>query len=193
MSVIEQQAGSITGTWDLDATHSTVGFEVKHMGVATFRGQIPDVAATLEAADDVLRVNGVARIESLKTQDENLDAHLRSPDFFDAERYPALHVVATGARGEGDEVVFDGELTIRDITRPIELRGTVSGPVTDFVERERLGLELETKLDRTEFGLDWNAPLPGGGVALANDVKLVAHLEFVKQADASLATPTVSR
>jgi polyisoprenoid-binding protein YceI len=167
-----------TGTWKSDPIHSSVGFAVRHMGVSPFRGGFKDFDATLFDG----RLVGSARVESITTDDETLTGHLLSPDFFDAERHPELRFEADELRRDGDEVVVAGELTLKGETRPVELRGTISGPITDPYGNSRIGLELETTIDRTEFGIDWNAELPSGGEVLANDVELTAHLELVQQA-----------
>ncbi len=115
-------------------------------------------------------------------QDENLTAHLLSPDFFDAERHPELSFESEVVGRNGDSLQIEGELTIKGITKPIELEGTVAAPVVDPYGRERVAVELETTIDRTDFGIDWNVPLPSGEPALSNDVHLVAQLFLVKEA-----------
>jgi polyisoprenoid-binding protein YceI len=167
-----------TGTWTSDPVHSSIGFAVKHMGVTPFRGTFKTFEASL--ADG--KLVGSAPVETIQTDDENLTAHLLSPEFFDAERQPALRFESTEIRRDGDDVIVDGELTLKGVSRPVELRGTISGPLGDPYGNDRLGLELETTIDRTEFGIDWNAELPSGGQVLANDVKLTAQLELVQQA-----------
>jgi polyisoprenoid-binding protein YceI len=167
-----------TGTWASDPIHSSVVFAVRHMGVTPFRGGFKDFDATLSDG----RLIGAARVESITTDDETLTGHLLSPDFFDAERHPELTFEADEIRVEADQLAVSGRLTLKGETRPVELRGTVTGPISDPYGNNRLGLELETSIDRTEFGIDWNAELPSGGEVLANDVKLTAQLELVKQA-----------
>jgi len=175
MSTVTQPA-EITGTWTLDTVHSSAHFAVKHMVVATFRGRFEDFDARLEEG----RLTGAVRVGSIVVKDENLATHLQSPDFFDGERHPEITFASSAIRRDGDEVVVDGELTIKGHTRPLAARGELVGPHTDIAGNEKIGLSLETVVDRTEFGLDWNAPLPKGGVALANDVKLVVELELVR-------------
>ena len=162
------------GAWHADPVHSSVGFAVKYPGVATFSGELKVFEASL--VDGVL--TGKAPVASIEVKDENLYAHLQSPEFFDAERRPELTFSGRDA-GDGR---FEGELTIKGITKPVTLEGTITGPVTDPYGNERYGLALITVIDRTEFGLDWNAPLPGGGFALANDVTVTADLSLVKAA-----------
>jgi polyisoprenoid-binding protein YceI len=168
-----------TGTWQLDPVHSTVAFSVKHMLVANFRGGFGAFAVTLD--EDGLR--GTVEVASIEVSEPNLYEHLLSPDFFDSERNPQLSFHSTAIRVLGDQLEIDGELTLKGVTQPVEITGTVSGPVTHPADgRSRLGLELETIVDRTAFGLDWNAPLPTGGFAVGNDVKLQAELELVLEA-----------
>ena len=174
-TTIEQQQTAVpAGTWQADPIHSSVGFAVKYLGVATFTGELTNFEATLKDGQLV----GKARVESVEVKDENLKAHLQGPDFFDAERHPEVSFSGREV-GEGR---FEGQLTIKGVTQPATLEGTITGPVTDPYGNERYGLALTTVVDRTAFGLNWNAPLPGGGFALANDVTLKADLSLVKAA-----------
>jgi polyisoprenoid-binding protein YceI len=169
------------GTYTIDKVHSTIGFAVKHMVVATFRGRFEDYDATLTVGDDATpRLIGTVGVGSVAVKDPNLEAHLQSPEFFDAERHPELRFESDSFRFDGADVVVDGRLTIKGETRPVEARGTVVGPIEDPFGNTKLGLELTAVVDRTEFGLNWNAPLPKGGVALGNDVTLSVDLEFLK-------------
>jgi polyisoprenoid-binding protein YceI len=167
-----------TGTWTSDPVHSSIGFAVKHMGVTPFRGSFKTFDATL--ADG--KLVGSAPVETIQTDDENLTGHLLSPEFFDAERHPVLQFESTEIRRDGDEIAVDGLITLKGESRPVELRGTITGPLSDPYGNTRLGLELETTIDRTDFGINWNAELPSGGQVLANNVKLSAQLELVQQA-----------
>ena len=167
--------------WAIDKVHSNVGFAVKHMVVSTFRGRFEDYDATLTANEDgTLRLEGTVKAGSIAVKDENLAAHLKSPEFFDTERHPEITFSSTLVRTEGGELIVDGELTIKGHSRPIEARGTITEPVVTLGDIEKLGVELEATVDRTEYGLNWNAPLPKGGFALDNDVKLVVSLELLK-------------
>jgi polyisoprenoid-binding protein YceI len=168
-----------TGTWKLDPVHSSASFAVKHMVVATFRGRFEDFDATLEVGDDgEAKLAGTVRTDSIVVKDENLAGHLKSPDFFDTERYPELEFESTSIRREGDELVVDGELTIKGNTHPVEGRGVLVGPHDDIAGNTKVGLTLETTVDRTRYGLNWNAPLPKGGFALADEVALTVELEL---------------
>jgi polyisoprenoid-binding protein YceI len=154
------------------------------MVVSTFRGQVPRFDVTLTADESGgLRLAGPAPVSAIVTADESLTAHLGSPDFFDTERHPDLRFVSTSVqRGEGDRVTVRGELTMKGITRPVELCGTLEGPVRDPLGATRLGLLLEGSVDRRDYELRWQMPLPDGGLALGNEVRLSAQLELVRDA-----------
>jgi polyisoprenoid-binding protein YceI len=168
--------------WTIDKVHSNVGFAVKHMVVSTFRGRFEDYDATLTANEDgTLRLEGSVSAGSISVKDDNLAAHLTAPDFFDTAQHPEIRFDSTLVRLEGGQLIVDGELTIKGHTRPIEARGTITEPVESLGGFTKVGVELEAIVDRTEYGLTWNAPLPKGGFALANEVKLVVELEFTQE------------
>jgi polyisoprenoid-binding protein YceI len=169
---------TITGTWNVDRSHSSLGFAVRHSGVATFRGEVGEFQGSLDASGGELRLVGTGSAASLSTGSPDRDAHLSSPDFFDAERHPELRFESTRIERDGDEVVVRGDLTLRGTTRPVELRGELVGPVVDAFGTPRVGLELSGKVDRTEYGISWNAPLPGGDLLLSNTVKIEASFSL---------------
>jgi polyisoprenoid-binding protein YceI len=168
------------GTWNVDPVHSQVGFAVEYL-VGTFRGSFSPVEGALAVADDgAAELTGSAQATSVKVQDENLSTHLLSPEFFDAARRPEIVFTATDLRRSGNELIVHGELTIKGIMKPVELIGTISDPVEDAYGNDRIGVNLKTTVNRTQFGLTWNLPLPNGKPALANDVELSAELYLVK-------------
>jgi polyisoprenoid-binding protein YceI len=176
MSTIEQQQTDVpTGTFAADTVHSNVGFEVPY-AVATFSGAVTDFEATLVDG----RLEGSARIASLQTKDENLQAHLLSPEFFDAERHPTVSFSGDLVR-DGAKATVEGEITIKGTTQPATLSGTIVGPAVDHFGATRVGLKLETTIDRTAFDIKWNMPLPNGEPALSNEVTLKADLTLVAQ------------
>ena len=179
MSAIQTRIPS--GTWNLDPVHSTAGFEVAYLA-GTFHGTFRDVQAELGVSDGRARIEGTANVASVDVKDENLAAHLQSPDFFDAERYPELRFVAEDVDLEGEITEASGKITIKGVTKPVEVKGTISAPITDAWGNERMGLRLSAIVDRTEFGLNWNMPLPTGDQALANTVTILAELQLVKAA-----------
>lgn len=167
------------GTWKVDPTHSSATFAVKHMAVSTFRGAFQNLDARLVVSDDGdATLQGTVRADSVDVRDENLRAHLGSPDFFDTARHPELSFRSDSLQATDDGLLVDGELTIKGHTHPLQARGSLSGPSVGPDGSQRLGLALETTVDRTLYGLNWNAPLPKGGFALANDVKLIVELEL---------------
>src|SRR5437588_7183519 len=168
------------GTWNLDPVHSRVDFEVRYLA-GTFKGEFHEIGAELSVEAERASLEGTAKIASVDVKDENLSAHLQSPDFFDAERHPELRFEAQDIRLDGDgKVSVDGELMIKGVTKRVAVTGTVTAPMADPYGNDRIGLNLTTKLDRTDFGVDWNNPLPSGELSLANEVTILAELQFVK-------------
>jgi polyisoprenoid-binding protein YceI len=165
-----------TGTWRADTVHSTVGFAVPYLA-GTFQGTFSDFDTRL--GDGVL--SGSAEVASVQVKDPNLEAHLQSPDFFDAERFPTLSFEAREISRSGDELTIAGELTLKGHSEPVEIKGHVNDPAPDPYGGERFGLQLETTVDRTKFGLNWNNPLPSGDPALANDVTIIVDLQLAKE------------
>jgi polyisoprenoid-binding protein YceI len=168
------------GTYQDDGVHSSASFAVKHM-LATFRGSFPQFTARLTVGEDgAARLVGSAAVAGLQAKDENLTAHLQSPEFFDAEQHPEVTFESTDITVEGSAVTVTGDLTIRGHTERVTAQGSVVGPTDDPFGNTKLGLQLETVVDRTKFGMYWNAPLPKGGFMLANDVTLTVDLELRK-------------
>jgi polyisoprenoid-binding protein YceI len=183
MSIIaETSATQIpAGTWSIDPVWSALEFEVTKLGLVTVRGRIPGFSGTIEGGETPA-ISGTVDVSSVTTFDETRDGHIQSPDFFDAERYPELRFESTAVETRGDDLVVEGELTIKNVTRPVTLRGRFVGAGVDPYGNDRIGIELAGTVDRTEFGLNWNAPLPGGGFLLPNEVVLKANLAAVKAA-----------
>lgn len=165
----------LAGDWNFAPVHSSASFSVKYL-VAKFRGRFEEVDAKISDG----QLTGSVKVDSIVVKDENLAAHLKAPDFFDAENHPEISFASKSIELDGDDAKIEGELTIKGNTRPVSATGRVEGPTEDFMGNTRLGFEFETTIDRTEFGVDWNADLPKGGKALSNDVTLVVELEFAK-------------
>ena len=176
MSATQTQAVP-AGTWSVDKVHSSLGFAVDYMA-GTFSGTFSDFDAVV--TDGALR--GSAKVASVQVKDPNLEAHLQSPDFFDAERHPELTFESKSIERDGDGVRIDGEITIKGHTEPAEITGAISDPISDAYGGERFGLKLEVVVDRDKFGVSWNNPLPSGEPALSNEVKITADLQLSKQA-----------
>jgi polyisoprenoid-binding protein YceI len=169
--------GIPTGTWATDPVHSSIGFAIRYSGIGTFRGTFEDFEAKLVDG----RLEGVAKVASVKVDDPQLTGHLQSPDFFDAEQHPELRFVSTAIERDGDSVSIQGELTLRGVTQPVEIAGAVTGPLENAYGQQRLGLDVETTVNRHDFGISWNMELPGGGRALADDVLVTANLALVQE------------
>jgi polyisoprenoid-binding protein YceI len=168
------------GTYASDPVHSTTGFAVKHM-LATFRGSFARFNAALTVDEDGrARLVGTVPVDTVVVKDENLAAHLQSPEFFDAEQYPEIRFESTEILLDGPTAILTGDLTIKGHTERVSAEGSVVGPIEDPFGNTKLGLQFETIVDRTKFGLNWNAPLPKGGFMLANDVTLSVDLELLQ-------------
>jgi polyisoprenoid-binding protein YceI len=167
------------GTWTIDPAHSTLEFAVRHLGVATVKGRATQLSGTITGGKQT-GIEGSVPVAGLTTFDETRDGHLQSPDFFDAERFPELRFVASSIASDGDDLVVEGDLTLKGVTKPVTLTGRLHGPATDPWGNERIGLDLDGTIDRTEFGVSWNAPLPGGGFLLSDTVRLSASFSAVK-------------
>jgi len=161
------------GTWRLDPVHSQVSYAVKHAGVSLFRGGVDGFDADLVEGT----LTGRANVTGITVQDENMSAHLLSPEFFDAERFPDISFTTTDVHRDGDKLDVDGELEMRGLRKPIHLTGTIAGPANG-----RIGINLRSTLDRNDFGMNWNMKLPDGTLALDNEITLTADLELVEDA-----------
>ena len=172
-----------TGTYAVDASHSNVGFGVRHMGIATVRGTFGTFEGTIDATSDAPVLSGTVAVDTIDTGDANRDGHLKGAEFFDAEQFPkiAFTSTATDISGNG-EITLTGEITIKGVTKPIELTGEVAENGEDPWGNQRVGLELEGKIDRREFDLKWNQTLPNGNLLVANEVKLLVSVSAVKSA-----------
>lgn len=171
------------GTWVSDPVHSSFGYSVRHMVVATFRGALEDFDATLTGGEDgTATLVAAGRVASLTAADEGMAAHLQSPEWFDAPRHPEVRYAASEIVRDGERLTVRGRLTIRDRTRALDLTGTIAGPVAGLGGAEVIAVELEGEIDRNDYGLTWNAPLPGGGMAVGDRVRLTAHLEMRRAA-----------
>ncbi len=182
MSIISPSAVQ-TGSYSVDPAHSNVGFEVKHMGIATVRGSFKKFEGTVQAGDGALTLSGQVEVASVDTGDTQRDGHLQSPDFFDAAQFPQITFNSTGAETSGDgKITLNGEITIKGTTKPLELVGEIAENGQDPWGNERVGFEVEGKVDRREFGLVWNQTLPNGNLLVSNEVKLVVSVSAVKAA-----------
>lgn len=171
--------------WALDPTHSELGFKVKHMMFTNVSGKFNQFTVALENEnDDFLssQIEFSADIATIDTGNPDRDNHLRSGDFFDAEKFPAMQFRSDSVKADGPQnFKVSGDLTIRDITRPVVLDVEYSGMMKDPWGNTKIGVAIETRINRKDFGLTWNAALETGGVLVGEDVKIHSELQFVKQ------------
>ena len=169
------------GTWTVDVAHSSANFEVEHAGVSIFRGGFAPIDATLRSSDDGLELEGAVAVDSISVGDENIRPHLLSPEFFDVERNPEVRFASTQITGALDQLEVRGELEMAGATVPVSATGRIRGPISLGEQGSKLALSLETTIDRTSFGMNWQMDLPGGEPALGNDVRLLVELEFAHE------------
>lgn len=169
-------------TWQIDASHSGVEFAVKHLMIAKVKGHFSDVSGTLTgdlSEPESFGLDVKLGVSSIDTRQEQRDAHLRSPDFFDAEKYPTMEFKGTRIDGDvSDEFKLYGDLTIRDVTKEIVLDVTNEGSVTDPWGNPRIGFSAKSKIDRRDFGLTWNQAIEAGGVVVGDEIKISVDVEF---------------
>lgn len=174
-----------TSTWNIDAAHSAAEFKVKHMMISSVKGTFTGIGGSLELDEaDVTRSRVEATLEagSISTNEPQRDAHLRSADFFDVEKFPTLSFRSTRIESQGEgKLAVTGELTIHGVTRSVvfDVEGP-SSPVKDPYGKIRLGLEATTKINRRDFGLTWSAVLETGGVLVGDEVTIQLDVQFVK-------------
>lgn len=173
--------GYVAGTWDIDPVHSEVGFSARHMMVSKVRGRFDRFEATLVTAEDPLASSVTASIdlESVNTGNQQRDDHLRSADFFETEANKTIHYRSTGLRTDGDHFVLDGELTLKGVTRPVPLELEVNGFGPDAFGGVRCGFTATGEINRSDFGVNFNAAIEAGGVVVGEKVQITIETEFV--------------
>ncbi|MFN7992673.1 MAG: YceI family protein [Bryobacteraceae bacterium] len=175
-----------TSQWNLDPVHSGAEFKVKHMMISNVKGQFTGLTGTLTLDDDVTKSSVEAKIDAatINTRDAQRDAHLKSAEFFEVEKYPTLEFRSTGIRKTGDgELEATGTLTIHGVSRPVTF--AVEGPTAPAKDpwgNQRIGLSATTKINRKDYGLTWNAALETGGILVGDDVTITLDVQFVKAA-----------
>ncbi len=178
--------GYVAGTWAIDPVHSEVSFTVRHMMVSKVRGRFDKFEGTIVTAENPLesKVTATVDVSSISTGQEQRDAHIRSADFFEAEKHPTMTFTSTGVRPDGDDYLLDGDLTIRGVTKPVTFKLEVSGFGPDAYGGTRAGFSATTEINRHDFGVSFNGPIPGvpGGVAVSDKVTISLEAEGVLQA-----------
>jgi polyisoprenoid-binding protein YceI len=171
-----------SGTYDIDTVHSQVGFEVKHLGISTFRGSFSGFEGSIAVGEDgIEQINGTIDVASVEVPDKTLAGHLLSPDFFDAENHPQGSFVSTGVEADGESSYrVTGDFTLRGVTRPIELAVEVEGSGPGMDGSAILSLVASGIINRNDFGISWGATVESGAAVVAEKVKLVLTIEAVK-------------
>ena len=176
-------SGLQAGTWEIDPSHSSVEFSVRHMMFSRVKGRFGAFRGSIVIADDPAQSSVEATIDvaSIDTGDQQRDAHLRGADFFDVERYPEMTFVSRSVRQDGDHYVVAGDLTLHGVTRPVELNLELNGIGTDPYGRTKAGFSATTELSRKEFGLEWNVALETGGVLVGDKVAVSLEIQASRQ------------
>lgn len=177
-----QVPGYVAGTWKIDPTHTEIGFSVRHLMVSKVRGRFTRFDGTIVTASNPLdsSVEVSVDLDSIDTANPDRDAHIRSADFFEVETYPTMTFRSTGVRADGDGFVVEGELSLHDVTRPVELALELNGfqPQTPFGDT-RVGFSATTQIDRRDFGISFNMPVEGGGVVVGEKIQVSLEVEAI--------------
>ncbi len=174
-----------TGTWTIDPTHTRLGFVARHAMVTKVRGSFTDFSGslTLDGSNPAgSSAQVTVQMASVDSGTPDRDAHLTSPDFFNVEAFPTMTFTSTAVKQDGEEFVLVGDLTIKDVTRPVEIEVELDGIVTDPWGNTRAGFAGETEISRKDFGLTWNVPLDGGGVLVSDKIKIQLDVSATKSA-----------
>lgn len=170
--------------WEIDPTHSEVHFEVKHLGIATLTGRFDKISGTADAEENFenAQFSFSSDVDSINTNDEKRDTHLKSVDFFDAEKFPKITFNSTKFKRTGD-TIFEliGKLTIKEITKPTIIKIKYGGTAKDPWGNTKAGLQLKGKINRKDFGLVWNVKIESGGILVGDEVKIVANIELLQK------------
>jgi polyisoprenoid-binding protein YceI len=174
-----------TTKWALDPTHSELQFKVKHLMITTVTGSLKSFSAELSSEGEEFTnadISFSSDISSIDTGNTDRDNHLKSADFFNAEKFPTMSFKSTSVEKDGDDYIVKGDLTIKDTTKPVKLTAEFGGIATDPWGNTKAGFTLSGKINRAEFGLTWNAALETGGVMVSEEVRILGELQFVKGA-----------
>lgn len=174
-----------TGTWEIDPTHTTIGFSVRHAMIAKVRGRFTDFGGTftLDGADPAnSSAELTVQMTSVDTQNDDRDNHLRSAEFFDVETFPTMTFISTGVAAKGSDFVVTGDLTVHGVTKSVPVEFELVGISQDPWGNTRIGFEGEAEINRRDFGLEWNVALDTGGVLVSENIKITLDVEAVKKA-----------
>lgn len=173
-----------TTTWNFDASHSNVGFKVRHLMITNVKGDFLNCSASVTTEDDQFesaKIKFTAEVSSISTGNEQRDGHLKGADFFDTEKFPTISFEANGMNKTGkNSYKINGDLTIKGITKQVEVIVISSDPIKDPWGQTKIGFEVTAVINRADYGLVWNAPLEAGGMLLSDDVYINAEVQFVR-------------
>jgi len=184
LGLILLAVGANAATYNIDASHSSVSFKVRHMMISKVTGTFTGFSGSVEfdpGTPESGSVEAVIDMATVDTNDEKRDEHLRSPDFFNVETYPEMIFKSTGVKADGDDFVITGELTLMGVTKPVELALEFNGEIDDPWGNTRAGFSAEGKIDRRDFGMSWNKSMDKGGIVVGNDVSITLEIEAIKQ------------
>ena len=171
--------------WIIDPMHSEVHFKVKHLVISTVTGTFKSFDGSLESENEDFQGAAIEfslDVNSIDTNQEQRDAHLKSADFFDAEQFPKISFKSTSFEKDGDDYELSGDLTVRNVTKPVKLNVEYGGAATDFYGNDKAGFEVSGKISRKEFGLTWDGITEAGAIVVGDDIKLQINVQFAKQA-----------
>ena len=171
--------------WVLDPMHSEVKFKVKHLVISTVTGSFKSFEGSFETENEDFsdaKINFSLDVDSIDTNQDQRDGHLKSAEFFDAEKYPKISFASTAFTKDGDDYTLKGDLTIKDVTKPVTLAVEHGGVAGDFYGNTKAGFEITGKINRKEFGLTWDGVTEAGSIVVGEDIKLIINVQFAKQA-----------
>ena len=175
--------GYVAGTWALDPTHSDITFSVRHLAISKVRGSFEKFDVTVVTAENPLdsTIKATVDVASVNTNQADRDGHLRTSDFFAIDEFPTMEFVSTAIRVNGEDVEIDSDLTLRGVTKAVTLKGELGGFTTDGYGQVKAGVSASTKINRLDYGVNWNAALEAGGLTLGNDVTINFEIQVVLQ------------
>jgi polyisoprenoid-binding protein YceI len=183
MSIVDTIPGYIAGTWTLDPTHSDITFSVRHLAISKVRGSFEKFDVTVVTAENPAESSIVASIDvaSVNTNQKDRDGHLQSSDFFLVSEFPTIEFKSTKITVDGEDFTVDGDLTLRGVTKAVTLKGEIGGITTDGYGQTKAGASASVKINRLDYGVNWNAALEAGGLTLGNEVSINFEIQVVLQ------------
>jgi len=175
---------AVKTNWLIDPMHSEVHFKVKHLVISTVTGTFKSFAGSMESENEDFQdaaIEFILDVNSIDTNQEQRDGHLKSADFFDAEQFPKISFKSTSFKKVGDEYELSGDLTLKNVSKPVKLNVEYGGSATDFYGNNKAGFEVSGKISRKEFGLTWEGITEAGAIVVADDIKLQINVQFAQQ------------